>query len=78
MARASLDANRDRCHELAATGVGILTTVSALVYAAPVIMTSLPSPAAARAVDSEIASTAAPELVVGELRTFAIADKLVF
>ena len=39
------DPNRYRCRELAATGVETLTTVSALVHAAPVILISLPSPA---------------------------------
>jgi 3-hydroxyisobutyrate dehydrogenase-like beta-hydroxyacid dehydrogenase len=72
------DANRDRCRELAATGVEILTTVGALVHAAPVILTSLPSPAAAGAVASEIARAAAPKRVVAELSTLAIADKLAF
>jgi len=73
-----LDANRDRCRELAATGVEILTTVGALVRAAPVILTSLPSPAAAGAVASEIARAAAPKRVVAELSTLAIADKFAF
>jgi putative dehydrogenase len=73
-----LDANPDRCSELAAAGVEILTTASELVHAAPVILTSLPSPAAARAVASEIASAAAPKRIVVELSTFAIADKFAF
>jgi putative dehydrogenase len=72
------DANRDRCRELAAAGVEILTTVGALVHAAPVILTSLPSPAAAGAVAFEIASAATPKRIVAELGTLAIADKLAF
>ena len=72
------DVNRDRCRELAATGVEIPATISVLVHAAPLIRTSLPSPAAAHAVASEIASAAAPKRIVAELSTFAIADKLAF
>lgn len=72
------DVNRDRCRELAATGVEIPATISVLVHAAPLILTSLPSPAAAHAVASEIASAAAPKRIVAELSTFAIADKLAF
>lgn len=72
------DVNRDRCRELAATGVEIPATISVLVHAAPLILTSLPSPAAAHAVASEITSAAAPRRIVAELSTFAIADKLAF
>ena len=72
------DVDRDRCRELATAGVEIMTTAGAVVLAAPVILTSLPNPAAARAVASEIASAAAPERIVAELSTFAIADKFAF
>ncbi len=72
------DVDLDRCRELGAAGVEILTTASAVSHAAPVILTSLPSPAAAGAVASEIASAVPPKRIVAELSTFAIADKLAF
>lgn len=73
-----LDVDRDRCRELGAAGVEILETVHAVVNAVPVILTSLPSPAAAGAVASEIAGAGVPKRIVAELSTFAIADKLAF
>jgi len=73
-----LDLDQDRCRELAAAGVEIVETVGAVVNAAPVILTSLPSPAAAGAVAAEIASAGASKRIVAELGTFAIADKLAF
>jgi L-threonate 2-dehydrogenase len=72
------DIEPDRCRALAAAGVEILPTVSAVALAAPVILTSLPSPAAARAVGAEIAGATAPKRIVADLSTLAMADKLAF
>ena len=43
---------------------------------APIILTSLPTPTAARQVAAEIAASDAPSRVVAEMSTFALADKL--
>ena len=46
--------------ELGADGVTICTSVADVAQRAPLILTSLPSPAAARAVATEIAGSGAP------------------
>jgi L-threonate 2-dehydrogenase len=50
--------------------------VAAVAHGAPILMTSLPTPAIARGVAAEIAASGAPSRIVAELSTFAIADKL--
>ena len=60
-----------------AAGVHVHDTLDALISAAPVIMTSLPTPAALHATAAAIAATAAPRTVV-EASTMTLADKLRF
>jgi L-threonate 2-dehydrogenase len=64
--------------ELAAVGVTIAADVSQVARDAPVIMTSLPSPAAVEDVAKSIAGSGQPPRIVVELSTLAIADKLRF
>src|SRR5216684_4533024 len=64
--------------ELAAAGVAIAGDVSLVARDAPVIMTSLPSPAAVEEVAKTIAGSGQPPRIVVELSTLAIADKLRF
>ncbi len=72
------DIDAARCAELAAANVTIADDVGWLARNAPVVMTSLPSPAAVEDVAQRIASSAAPSRIVVELSTLAIADKLRF
>ncbi len=62
----------------AAAGVMMHDGVAALVAAAPIIMTSLPSPAALHASAAAIAASGAPPRVVVEASTMALEDKLAF
>ena len=64
--------------ELAEAGVSIAGDVGQLVRDAPVIMTSLPSPAAVEDVAKAIAGSGQPPRIVIELSTLTIADKLRF
>jgi putative dehydrogenase len=64
--------------ELAAAGVSIAGDVGQLARDAPVIMTSLPSPAAVEDVAKAIAGSGQPPRIVIELSTLTIADKLRF
>jgi putative dehydrogenase len=64
--------------ELAAAGVTIAADVSQVARDAPVIMTSLPSPAAVEDVAKSIAGSGQPPRIVVELSTLTIADKLRF
>jgi putative dehydrogenase len=64
--------------ELAAAGVAIADNLSQLAREAEIIMTSLPSPAAAEAVALAIADSGQPSRIVVELSTLTIADKLRF
>ncbi len=66
------------CAGLALAGVTIAADAGEVARAAPVIMTSLPSPAAGLDVAQRIAGSAAPSRIVVELSTFTIADKLRF
>ena len=61
-----------------AAGVEVHDTLGTLVHAAPVIMTSLPSPAALHATATAIAASGAPRRVVAEVSTMALDDKLRF
>jgi 3-hydroxyisobutyrate dehydrogenase/glyoxylate/succinic semialdehyde reductase len=64
--------------ELAEAGVSIAGDVVQLARDAPVIMTSLPSPAAVEDVAKAIAGSGQPQRIVIELSTLTIADKLRF
>jgi putative dehydrogenase len=64
--------------ELAGAGVVIADDVVQLTRDTPVIMTSLPTPAAVERVAHEIASSGQPPKIVIELSTLSLADKLRF
>jgi 3-hydroxyisobutyrate dehydrogenase/glyoxylate/succinic semialdehyde reductase len=64
--------------ELAQANVAIAADVAALTHDAPVIMTSLPTPAAVEKVAREIASSGPSRRIVVELSTLSLADKLHF
>ena len=64
--------------ELAAANVEIAADVAQVARDAPIIMTSLPSPAAADRVAQSIANSGVPPRIVVELSTLSIADKLRF
>jgi putative dehydrogenase len=72
------DTDDARRAELALAKVVITDDVGQLVRDAPIIMTSLPSPAAAVEVAQAIANSGQPPRIVVELSTLAIADKLRF
>lgn len=73
-----MDVDIQRQGELRAGGVEVVPDAGTVARAAPVLLLSLPSPAALRQVASEIAAAGAPRRVVAELSTFAIDDKLSF
>jgi L-threonate 2-dehydrogenase len=64
--------------ELAQAGVTIAGDVSEVARDAPIIMTSLPTPAAVMDVAQAIADAGHPSRIVVELSTLSIADKLQF
>ncbi len=64
--------------ELARAGVTIAGDVGEVARDAPVIMTSLPTPAAVMSVAQAIADAGQPSRIVVELSTLSIADKLRF
>ncbi len=64
--------------ELAAAGVIIADSVEQVTRDAPVIMTSLPTPAAVESVAKAIANSGQPPRIVIELSTLTLADKLRF
>jgi putative dehydrogenase len=64
--------------ELAAANIVIANDVAQVPRDAPVIMTSLPTPAAVANVAQAIASSGQPPRIVIELSTLALADKLRF
>jgi putative dehydrogenase len=70
------DLDPARCAELSAEGVEIAPDVSALAQSVPVIITSLPSPKALEQVAREIAAVKGKKLVVAEMSTFALEDKV--
>jgi L-threonate 2-dehydrogenase len=72
------DTDAARCAELAMAKVEIADDVAHVVRDAPIIMTSLPSPAAVVTVAQLIAKSRQPSRIVVELSTLAIADKLRF
>jgi len=72
------DTDATRRADLALAKVAIATNVGQVARDAPVIMTSLPSPAAAEQVALEIAGSGQSPRIVVELSTLSIADKLRF
>src|SRR5579864_403897 len=72
------DIDAAKCAELAAEQVVIVENVAQLVHNAPIVMTSLPTPAAVESVAKAIADTREPPRIVVELSTLTLADKLRF
>jgi putative dehydrogenase len=72
------DIDAARRSELALARVTIADDIARVARDAEIILTSLPSPAAADAVAREIAASGQPPRIVVELSTLAIADKLRF
>jgi L-threonate 2-dehydrogenase len=72
------DIDPARCTELAQANVKITGDATQLTRDAPIIMTSLPTPAAVEAVAYEIANSGQPSRIVVELSTLSLADKLRF
>jgi L-threonate 2-dehydrogenase len=72
------DTDAARCAELAAANVTIAADVGQVARDAPVIMTSLPTPAAVEQVAQEIAGSGQSPRIVVELSTLTIADKIRF
>jgi 3-hydroxyisobutyrate dehydrogenase-like beta-hydroxyacid dehydrogenase len=70
------DVNAERLNELKPLGLAAAPDIVHLAREAPIILTSLPSPSAARQVMTEIAASGAPSRIVVETSTLAIADKL--
>ena len=62
----------------AAAGVTVHGDLATLVHAAPVLMTSLPTPAALHATAGAIASAGAPRRIVVEASTMSLEDKMRF
>jgi L-threonate 2-dehydrogenase len=73
-----VDIDAGRRAALAADGVEIASDVANLVGAVPVLLLSLPSPAALKEVAAEIAAAGVSRRIVAELSTFSIEDKLSF
>jgi 3-hydroxyisobutyrate dehydrogenase/glyoxylate/succinic semialdehyde reductase len=72
------DTDPAKSAELARANVAIATDIAALTRDAPIIMTSLPNPAAVEKVAHEIAGSGQSPRIVIELSTLSIADKLHF
>jgi 3-hydroxyisobutyrate dehydrogenase-like beta-hydroxyacid dehydrogenase len=72
------DTDPAKCAELAAAKVVIADSVSQVTRDVPVIMTSLPTPAAVESVAKAIADSGQPPRIVIELSTLTLADKLRF
>lgn len=70
------DVDATRCAELATSGVDIRPDAATLAREAPVLLLSLPSPAAALATAQAIAASGAERRVVIEASTLALKDKL--
>jgi putative dehydrogenase len=73
-----LDIDAARRDELAQAGVTIAANASQVARDAPIVMTSLPSPAAVDQVAQEIANSGHSRRIVVELSTLSLADKLRF
>jgi L-threonate 2-dehydrogenase len=72
------DTDPARCAELAQAKVTIVADVGQVTRDAPIVMTSLPTPAAVDNVARAIASSGQSPRIVVELSTLTIADKLHF
>jgi 3-hydroxyisobutyrate dehydrogenase-like beta-hydroxyacid dehydrogenase len=72
------DIDPAKCADLARANVTIAADVAALTRDAPIIMTSLPTPAAVEKVAREIAGSGQPPRIVIELSTLSLSDKLHF
>jgi putative dehydrogenase len=72
------DTDAARRAELAQVNVAIVDSAGQVARAAPIILTSLPSPAAVEEVAQAIAASGQPSRIVVELSTLTIADKLRF
>src|ERR1700760_3902244 len=64
--------------DLAKAKVTIARNVAALTRDAPILMTSLPTPAVVHQIAQEIADSGQPPRIVVELSTLSLADKLRF
>jgi 3-hydroxyisobutyrate dehydrogenase-like beta-hydroxyacid dehydrogenase len=69
------DIDPARRRELGKAGVEIVRDAKAVAAAAPIVITSLPKPAALLAVAKEIAGAGLPRRIVAEASTFTIEDK---
>jgi len=72
------DTDAARCAELSTADVAIAADVGRVARDAPIIMTSLPNPAAVEQVAREIAGSKQSPRIVVELSTLTIADKIRF
>ena len=72
------DTDAAKCAELAEADVVIVENVAHVVKNAPIVMTSLPMPAAVESVAKAIADSGQPPCIVVELSTLTLADKLRF
>ena len=72
------DTDPAKCTELAEAGVAIVESAAHIARSAPILMTSLPTPAAVESVAKAIADSGAPRRIVAELSTLTLADKLKF
>ncbi len=72
------DTDPAKCAELAAAKIVITESMEQLTRDAPVIMTSLPTPAAVESVAKAIANSGETPRIVIELSTLTLADKLRF
>ena len=72
------DTDPARCAELVLANVTIAEDAGRVARDAPIIMTSLPTPAAVESVANAIANSGQPPRIVIELSTLTIADKLRF
>lgn len=72
------DTDPAKCAELAKANVVIVENVAQVVKNAPIIMTSLPTPAAVESVAKAIADSGESQRIVVELSTLTLADKLRF
>jgi len=72
------DTDAARCAELATANVAIAADAGQVARDAPIVMTSLPSPAAVEQVAREIAGSGRSPRIVVELSTLTIVDKIRF
>jgi putative dehydrogenase len=72
---AGFDINAESCGAARANGVEVAASTAEVAARAEIILTSLPSPAAVHAVIAEITAAKAPNRIVVELSTLALADK---